>query len=152
MPVFSDLPGTIAPDELEGRAEWVRPGEGFVRSVAVRLGSETQLDKLVLAALPPLGAWLAPDTYAAIVDDLPWGLRGMLRTPQSHLGGPVPRLEDRDAYVRFVAFHAQHPAARAALYVEALLAALRESLPQGLRDAVERELPPGLAGLWRDAR
>jgi hypothetical protein len=151
MPAFSDLPGTIEPEEFEGRAEWVPPGEGFVRNLALRLGSETQVEKLVLAALPPLGAWLAPDTYLAIVEDQPWSLRGMLRTPQAHLG-PVPRLEDADAYVRFVGRHTQHPDERAALYLDALLAALRESLPEGLRGAVERELPPGLARLWRDAR
>jgi hypothetical protein len=152
MPVFSHLPGTIAPGELEGRAEWGPPGEGFVRSLAIRLGSETQLEKLVLAALAPLEAHLAPDTWAAIVEDLPWELRGMLRSAGAHLGGRVPRIETREQWIRFVARHAQQPDDRAGFYLAAFVAALKESLPAGLRDAVERELPPRLAALWTAAR
>ncbi len=148
---IAHLPGFVEPDEFEGRLEWVRPGEGLVPSLTARLGSEVDAAKILLAALPPLRAFLAADTWAAIVEELPWDLRNMLRTPELHVG-PVPRLEQPDDYVRFVAHHTQHPDERAALNVSSVLGALKETVPAGLADAIGRELPPTLAPAWAAAR
>jgi uncharacterized protein (DUF2267 family) len=152
MPAFQGLPGTIAPDELHGRDEWVPAGRDFVRSLAVRLGSETSVEKIVLATLPPLASHLAPDSWAAVLDELPWELRPMVKAASAHLGGPVPQLATRDAYVAFVARHAQHPDARAALYVGSVLGALKEAAPAGLAAAILAELPSEIAALWEAAR
>jgi uncharacterized protein (DUF2267 family) len=153
MPGFHDLhlPGTIAPAELDGRYEWVPAGSGLVRSLGVRLGSETSPEKILLAALPPLAQHLAPDTWDALLEDLPWGLRRMMLSAGAHLGGPVPRLSTPEEYVRFVGRHTQHPDTRAAFYVSSVMGALKETGSPALADAIGAELPPGLAALWRDA-
>jgi uncharacterized protein (DUF2267 family) len=149
---FQGLPGTVEPDELDGREEWVPAGGSFERSLEARLGSDARVAKLVLAALPPLRHHLAPDTWDAVADDLSWELRGMLASAAAHLGGPVPRLETADAYARFLGLHTGHAHARAALHARSVLGALKESVAPGLADAIAAELPGELAALWRDAR
>ena len=152
MPGFQGLPGTIEPDGLHPLDEWVPAGRDFVRSLAVRLGSETHVEKVVLATLAPLERHLAPDTWAAVLDELPWELRPMVNAARAHLGGPVPALTTRDDYVRFVGRHTQHPDDRAALYVTSALGALKDALPAGLAAALGAELPDALAALWAEAR
>jgi hypothetical protein len=152
-----NLPGTIPPDALEARAEWVSPGTGFAAALAVRLGSEaggrrtSGTTKLALAAVAPLRPLVAGDTWEAIRDELPFSLREMLSRPEAHLG-PIPRLEDRASLVRWVASRVLHPPSRTGLYLLATWGALRVSLPAALRDAVARELPPDVAALWLRAR
>jgi uncharacterized protein (DUF2267 family) len=153
MPAFWNLPGTVEPGELEGTSEWVPSGSGrgFLAALAPRLGSETNGAKLALAGLAPLRALLAPETWDAVAEELPFGLRTMLADAGAHLG-PVPRLETRSAYLDFVARHAQHPPERTARYASALLGALRSALPAGLVDGVAAELPAELRALWDEAR
>jgi uncharacterized protein (DUF2267 family) len=158
MPDFERLPGTIPPDGLESRAEWTPPGEGFAAELAIRLGSEaggrrtSGTTKLALSVLAPLRPLVAPDTWDAIREELPFALREMLVTSEAHLGGPAPRLEDRRAFVRWVAERVLHPPSRTAHYVLAVLGALKACLPGALGDAVGRELPAELAALWAKAR
>jgi uncharacterized protein (DUF2267 family) len=149
---FQGLPGTIEPDELDGREEWVLAGAGFERSLAARLGSDVRISRLVMAALPPLRHHLAGDSWEALLDELPWDLRRMLDSAGAHLGGPVPRLTTAVEYVRFIARHTQHPDEQAAFYASSVLGALKESAAPGLAEAVAAELPDELATLWRAAR
>jgi uncharacterized protein (DUF2267 family) len=151
MPAFSNLPGTIEPGELEGTAEWVPSGRGFLAALAPRLGSETNGTKLALAALAPLRALLAADTWDAVADELPFSLRTMLAGADAQLGA-VPRLESRAAYLAFVAHHAQHPPDRAAGLAAALLGALKARLPPAISDAIQGELPVELGALFAEAR
>jgi uncharacterized protein (DUF2267 family) len=151
MPVNANLPGTVPPDGLEARAEWVPSGQGFLPALAARLGSETDASKVVLAVLAPLRALLDAESWEAVREELPWGLRGVLATPEAHLG-PVPRVETAAALVAYVGAKAQHADDRAAAYVVATLAALRDALPSALDEAIAGELPEELGRLWRGAR
>jgi uncharacterized protein (DUF2267 family) len=151
MPAYENLPGTVPPDGLETRNEWVPPGEGFLPALAARLGSETDASKVVLAVLAPLRPFVDRDSWEAIREELPWGLRGVLATPEAHLGR-IPRIEDAAGLVAYVGVKTQHPDDRAALYVAATFATLRQTLPAGLADAIAGELPGELGALWRMAR
>ena len=151
MPGFLNLPGTVGADSPETGATWRRPSDGILDRLAPRLGSEVQGEKLLLATLAPFRPHLHADTWDALLDELPYPLRVVLRDAAPRLG-PVPRVEHAEPYFDFVASCTQHPEARAAAYVRAVLAVVRERLPPGLVEAVEQELPPGLAALWTGAQ
>jgi uncharacterized protein (DUF2267 family) len=151
MPGFLDLPGTVGADSVETRAAWGRESDGILGRLAPRLGSEVQGEKLLLATLAPLRPHLQTDTWDALLEELPYPQRTVLRDAVPRLGA-VPRVERAQDYVAFVASHTQHPDARAAAYARAVLAVLRERLPPALLDAVERELPAELGALWAGAR
>jgi uncharacterized protein (DUF2267 family) len=151
MPGFLNLPGTVGADSPETGAARGRASGALLDRLAPRLGSEVQGEKLLLAALAPLRVHLHADTWDALLDELPYPLRVVLRDPVPRFGR-VPRLEHAEPYVAFVADRTQHPEERAAAYVRAVLAVVREGLPPGLVEAVEGELPPSLAALWTGAR
>jgi uncharacterized protein (DUF2267 family) len=149
MAIQGELPGTPAAGP-EPTLEWVRLGGGIMGALEARLGSGTRADVLLVDVMTCLRPWLERDTFDGIVDELPWAVRGALRSPG---GSPVaPRLETRDAFVAEVGELAQRTPAQAAACVRAAFASLRGHLARGLADAVERELPPELAELWRTAR
>ena len=153
-PGFSDLPGIVGPHEVEaerGRLPRVPSGGGVGDAIAARLGSMSDPAKVAIAALAPLRAHLERDTWEALLDELPFTLRGLVASADAHLG-PVPRLQDGPALAAYVGRHAQQPAEYALVYVGAVWGALRSALPAGLDTAVERELSPELAPLWLSAR
>jgi uncharacterized protein (DUF2267 family) len=77
-------------------------------------------------------------------------VRGVLRAPEQLPA--VPLLAGKDGFLATVAARAQRTPAQAAFYVRAVLATLRRHLARGLADAIERELPPDVAELWRTAK
>ena len=107
--------------------------------------SETNGAKLALAGLAPLRALLAPETWDAVVEELPFGLRTMLADVDAHLGA---RAAARDPHrlPRLRGAPRAAPAGATARYVTALLGALRSVLPAGLVDGAAAELPAELRG------
>jgi uncharacterized protein (DUF2267 family) len=74
----------------------------------------------------------------------------MLRAPEQLPA--VPRVAGKDGFVAAVAELAQRTPAQAEFYARAVLGTLRAHLARGIADAVERELPPDMAELWRTAK
>lgn len=149
MRIVGELPGT-PPDGPEPTLEWVEVGTDVMGALRARLGSDPDADANLVAVLMCLRGWLQRDTWEAVLDELPWPLRGVLRSPQQL--PPVPRLTGRDGLVAMVADLAQHAPAAAAFYVGAVFATLRTHLPRGLADAVAQELPRDVAEIWTAAK
>jgi uncharacterized protein (DUF2267 family) len=144
-----ELPGTPR-DGPEPTLEWVSAGEGIVGALRARLGSDARPESLVVAVLSSLRGWLERDTFEAVIEELPWSLRAALHAPEQLPA--VRHVDGKDSFIATVAELMQRTPAQAAFYVRAVFATLRAHLPRGLVDAIERELPPEMAELWRKAR
>lgn len=144
-----EVPGTIAPDALDGRVEWVHPeGASLVDRLEARLGSEVDLRKILLGALVPLLGVLRGEPVHAIAARLPYPLaRELLEADDGVARGPA----GVEPYLREVAELVQHPPPTAAIYVGAVLATVRDALSDDAAE-LERRLPAELAELWRGAR
>jgi uncharacterized protein (DUF2267 family) len=144
------LPGVVGPGGPEPKLEWLKPGSGIVGALSARLGSDPRAEELVLAVMRSLRRTLPADTWEAVVDELPYSLRTILRSPLEvpPSGGLVlgwdPALEVGRAM--------QHPPERSALEVRAVFGAMKRALPRGLVDALSAELPPDVARAWLEAR
>jgi uncharacterized protein (DUF2267 family) len=147
--IEGQLPGTPA-EGPEPRLEWVSAEDGIVGELRARLGSEARPEVLLVAVLSSLRGWLERDTFEGVAEELPWELRGILRAPEQL--PTVPRLAGKDGFIAAVSERAQRTPAEAVHYARAVFATLRKHLARGLADAVERELPPDVAELWRTAR
>lgn len=146
------VPGTIGPDEVDGRADWVRAeGRGLADDLQARLGSEVDLRKVLLGVLAPLSGLLRGEPIRAIAARLPYGLgRELLHADDGarDVAGPG----GADAYLREVAELVQHPISTAASHVSAVLGPTRSALAPDVAGEIERRLPDDLAALWRSAR
>ncbi len=149
-PVPGEMPGTVGPGGPEATLEWVKPAAGPTGDLQARLGSDPRADVLLLAVVASLHGGIGDPTWDALVDELPFALRGILRRP----GQPVPRPAPRSAaeLVAAVSRMAQCPPARTALEVRAVFGSLKRGLSRGVAEAVARELPSDLAAVWRLAR
>jgi uncharacterized protein (DUF2267 family) len=145
-----EIPGGIRPDALDGRLEWtaVPPRRGLLGAVAARLGSEADLDKIVLGVLAPLRGWLEGPPLEALRAALPPPLARELQDGAFALGAPVRRAHDAADLVATVSRLIQHPPARALAYVRAVLGALRDALPAA---GIAGRLPPDLADAFAAA-
>ena len=144
------VPGTIAPNGLDGRAEWVPlQGHGLEARVQARLGSEVDLRKVLLGVLVPLLGALRGEPLRAIAARLPYALARELLDADDGVARAPPTAEQ---YLREVSELVQHPLAVAAFYVRAVLGTIRAALAPELTDEVERRLPAELAELWRASR
>jgi uncharacterized protein (DUF2267 family) len=140
------VPGTIAPNGLDGRAEWV-PLQGH--GLEARLGSEVDLRKVLLGVLVPLLGALRGEPLRAIAARLPYALARELLDADDGAARAPPTAEQ---YLREVSELVQHPLAVAAFYVRAVLGTIRAALATELAEEVERRLPSELAELWRASR
>ncbi len=145
-----DVPGAVGPGDLDGRAEWVPvDGRGIAARLEARLGSEVDLRKILFGVLVPLLGALHGEPVRAIAARLPHALaRELLDADDGAARGRV----GIDEYLREVSELVQHPPHAAAIYVGAVLGAVREALPADAAGEVEKRLPSELADLWRGAR
>lgn len=145
-----EVPGTLGPDELDGRAEWVAlSGRDLRERLQARLGSEVDLRKVLLGVLVPLLGALRGEPVRAIAARLPYALARELLDADDAAARAPPGAEQ---YLREVSELVQHPLAAAAFHVRAVLGPIRAALPPELADEVERRLPAELAELWRASR
>ncbi|WP_242344735.1 DUF2267 domain-containing protein [Anaeromyxobacter terrae] len=144
------VPGAVGPGDLDGRAEWVHlEGRGIAERLEARLGSEVDLHKVLLGVLVPLLGALHGEPARAIAARLPYALaRELLDADDGAARGHVGAEE----YLREVTELVQHPPRAAALYVGAVLAAVREALPAEAAAEVEGRLSGELSEVWRAAR
>jgi uncharacterized protein (DUF2267 family) len=150
MTGYLELPGVTGPGGPEPTLEWLRQGRGIVGALSARLGSDPRAEELVLAVMRWLRRALPADTWEAVVDELPFPLRAILRSP---LEAPPPGGLDAGGDPAIEVGRAmQHPPERGALEVRAVFGAMKRALPRGLVDAVAAELPPHVARTWVDAR
>ena len=105
-----------------------------------------------MAVVSALRRWLERDTFEAILEELPWSLRAALHAPEQLPAVRSGAGDGKDSFVATVAELTQRTPAQATFYVRAVLATLRAHLARGVVDAIERELPPEIAELWRKAR
>lgn len=152
--VGPSLPGVVGPGEVDGRVEWVPIARGgdLLDVLAARLGSEVDLDKVVLGVLAPLRAALEGPPLAAIAARLPPHLAAELAAGDVALGAKVRPPANAAEYVTEAARLVQHPPWRAATYVRAVFAAARAVLSPEDAEGIAARLPPDLAELWRQAR
>lgn len=144
------VPGTIAPGEVDGRADWVRlEGRGLADQLHARLGSEVDLRKVLLGVLWPLLGALRGAPVRAIAARLPYALARELLDGDD---GAMSASAGADEYLREVSELLQHPLATAAFYVRAVLGSVRATLPPEVDAEVERRLLRELADLWRTSR
>lgn len=144
------VPGTIGPDEVDGRADWVQvDGSGLAEQLQARLGSEVDLRKILLGVLAPLLGALHGEPARAIAARLPYALaRELLDADDGATAGPA----GAEQYLREVSELVQHPSSTAAVYVRAVLGPIRATLAPDVSAETERRLPEELAELWRTAR
>lgn len=144
------VPGTIGPDAIDGRVEWVDvAGQSLAERLEARLGSEVDLRKVLLGVLVPLVGALHGEPLRAIAARLPYPLaRELLDADEAVARVPA----GVETYLREVAELVQHPVPSAALYARAVLDTVREALPAEAASEVERRLTAELAALWRAAR
>lgn len=144
------VPGTVGPDEVEGRAEWVQlEGQGLAEQLQGRLGSEVDLRKVLLAVLSPLLGVLHGEPVRAIAARLPYPLaRELLDADDGATKVPV----GAEQYLRDVSELVQHPLSAAAFYARAVLGSIRATLAPEMAAEVEGRLPAELAELWRTSR
>jgi uncharacterized protein (DUF2267 family) len=144
------VPGTVGPDEVEGRAEWVQlEGQGLAEQLQARLGSEVDLRKVLLAVLSPLLGVLHGEPARAIAARLPYPLaRELLDADDGATKVPV----GAEQYLRDVSELVQHPLSAAALYARAVLGSIRATLAPEMAAEAERRMPAELAELWRTSR
>jgi uncharacterized protein (DUF2267 family) len=144
------VPGAIGPDEVDGRADWVRlEGRGLADQLHARLGSEVDLRKVLLGVLSPLLGALRGEPVRAIAARLPYGLaRELLDGDDGATNAPA----GAEQYLREVSELLQHPLSAAAFYVRAVLGSVRATLPPEMDAEVERRLLQEIAELWRTSR
>jgi uncharacterized protein (DUF2267 family) len=147
------LPGIIGPEELDGRIEWipVRPPRDLPEALAVRLGSEDDVRRVVLATLGPLRTMLDGEPLGAVLATLPLHLARELADAELNLCATVVPATTADEYLAEVSRLVLHPPWVAVTYVQAVFAAAKAVLAPEAARAVEERLPPGVAELWRAA-
>jgi uncharacterized protein (DUF2267 family) len=153
--VGPELPGLVGPAGVDGRADWVpavRPGADLVERLEARLGSDTDVHRIVLGVLAPLCPALDGAPLGALLAHLPLFLARELADPGFALASRVRAPRGAGDYVLEVSRLILHPPARAVTYVRAVFAAARAVLGRGDAEAIALRLPGDLAGLWRDAR
>lgn len=152
--VGGTLPGILGPADLDGRAEWVplRPARDLLEALAMRLGSEVDLRKVLLGVLSPLRAALEGEPLAALLATVPQELARVLADADLNLNARVHPATGAGDYLAEVSRLVQHPPRRAAEYVRAVFAAAKAVLDPGASDALAERLPPELAAAWRAAR
>jgi uncharacterized protein (DUF2267 family) len=128
----------------------VSAGEGVVGALRARLGSDARPESLVMAVVSALRRSLERDTFEAVIEELPWSLRAALHAPEQLPA--VRHVDGKDSFIAAVAELTQRTPAQATFHVRAVFATLRAHLARGIVDAIERELPPDIADLWRSAR
>lgn len=150
----ADLPGVIAPADLDTRVEWVPVPRtrDLLEALAARLGSEVDLHKVVLAVLCPLSAALDGQPLGALLARLPLSLAREMAFPDVALGARVRAPGGAGDYLLDVSRHLMHPPSRAVSYVRAVFAAAREVLPRAEAEEIAARLPAEVAALWRTAR
>jgi uncharacterized protein (DUF2267 family) len=148
------IPGTLGPADLDARAEWVplRRPRDLLEAVALRLGSEVGVRKVVLAVLSPLRGALEGEPLGALAAALPADLARVLADAELNLNARVPAPAGARDYVEEVSRLVLHPPRGAAEYVRAVFAAAKTVLAPGAVAAIAERLPPELAAAWRAAR
>ncbi|HET8539192.1 MAG TPA: DUF2267 domain-containing protein [Anaeromyxobacter sp.] len=148
------LPGTLGPADLDGRAEWVplRRPRDLLEALAMRLGSEVDLARVVLAVLAPLRASLEGEPLGALTATLPQDLARELADADLNLNARVRAPAGAADYVAEVSRLVLHPPRRAAEYVRAVFAAAKAVIAADALEPIARRLPPDLAAAWRAAR
>ena len=141
------LPGTVPASGPDPTLEWVRPDVGLLGAIDARLGSDPRGEELLVAVMRALRGPLPSDTWEAILDELPFSARALLRADTAM--GRAGRREGDP--LEAIAGAMMHPLPRTRLEVRAVLASLKQALPRGLVDAIGTELTGELALLWRDA-
>lgn len=149
-PVF----GIVAPEDLDGRAEWVPlpRGRSLLEQLEARLGSEVDLAKVLFAVLGPLRPALEGEALGVILREVPAGLAREIADADLNVGSRVRSPTGPGDYLEEVARLVLQPPWRAAGYVRAVFAAARAALPPDEARRVEARLPAGIAELWRTAR
>ena len=152
--VGGPIPGTIGPAELDGRADWVpvRPPNDLLDALAMRLGSEVDLRKVVLAVLSPLRSSLEGEPLGALTAAVPQDLALVLADADLNLNVRVRAAADAGDYLAEVSRLVQHPPRRAAEYVRAVFAAAKSVIDPAAVRAISDRLPPELGAAWRAAR
>jgi uncharacterized protein (DUF2267 family) len=148
------LPGIIGPADLDMRAEWVpvRRTHQLLDELAARLGSETDLDKIVLGVLMPLCAALDGPPLGALLAHLPLPLARELAVGGAAVGTRVRSPGGAGDYVLEVSRLILQPPWRAATYVRAVFAAARAVLARDELEEIAARLPADIGELWRTAR
>ncbi len=152
--VAGKIPGTLGPAELDMRAEWVplRPPRDLLDAVAMRLGSEVDLRKVVLAVLSPLRDALEGEPLGALTARLPLDLARILAEADLTLNARVRPATGAADYLAEVSRLVLHPPRAAAEYVRAVFAAAKTVLDPEDAAAIAARLPPELGAAWRAAR
>lgn len=147
------LPGVLGPDELDGRIEWVpvRAPRDLPEALAVRLGSDADLHRVVLGVLAPLRQVLEGEPLGALLARLPLHLARELADADLNLCARVAPAAGADAYLDEVSRLVLHPRFVARTYVRAVFAAAKAVLGPDDATAVAGRLPPGVAELWHGA-
>jgi uncharacterized protein (DUF2267 family) len=149
------IPGALGPADVDGRAEWVplrRRPRDLLEALAMRLGSEVDLRRVVLAVLSPLRGALEGEALGALAARLPQDLARVLADAELELNARVHPASGAADYLAEVSRLVLHPPRRAAEDVRAVFAAAKTCLePDAIREIGER-LPPEIADAWRAAR
>jgi uncharacterized protein (DUF2267 family) len=148
------IPGTLGPSELDARRDWVplRRPRDLLEALELRLGSEVDLRKVVLAVLSPLRGALEGEPLGALTAALPSDLARVLADAELNLNARVPAAAGARDYVDAVSRLVLHPPRRAAEYVRAVFASAKAVLPADAVAAIAERLPPELGAAWRAAR
>jgi uncharacterized protein (DUF2267 family) len=151
--VAGSLPGVIGPDELDGRLEWipVREPRDLPEALAMRLGSDDDLRRVLLAVLAPLREALAGEALQALLAILPLGLARELADAELNLGARIVATSRAPEYLAEVARLLLYPPPITATYVRAAFAAAKSVLAPEAVEAIAARLPEDLADLWRSA-
>jgi uncharacterized protein (DUF2267 family) len=149
------IPGVLGPADLDGRAEWVplrRRPRDLLEALAMRLGSEVDLRRVVLAVLAPLRGALEGEPLGALAAALPQDLARVLADAELNLNARVRAASGAADYAAEVSRLALHPPRQAAEYVRAVFAAAKAVLEPGAIREIGDRLPPEIADAWRAAR
>ncbi len=148
------IPGTLGPAELDGRAEWVpaRPPNDLLDALAMRLGSEVDLRRVVLAVLSPLRTSLEGEPLGALAAAVPQDLARVLADADLNLNVRVQPATSASDYLAEVSRRGLHRPRMAAEYVRAVFAAAKAVIDPAAVAAVSDRLPPEIAAAWRAAR
>ncbi|HEX9050959.1 MAG TPA: DUF2267 domain-containing protein [Anaeromyxobacter sp.] len=152
--VAGRIPGTLGPAELDARAEWVprRAPRDLLEALAMRLGSEVDLRKVVLAVLSPLRDALEGEPLGALAARLPHDLARVLADADLELNVRVRPATTAGDYLAEVSRLVLHPPRVAAEYVRAVFAAAKAVLDPEDAEAIAARLSPELAAGWSAAR
>src|SRR5512133_3464437 len=125
------IPGTLGPADLDSRAEWIplRAPRDLLDALGMRLGSEVDLRKVVLAVLSPLRSSLEGEPLGALLATVPPDLARLLADP--NLNVRVQPAASAGDYLAEVSRLVLHPPRRAAEYVRAVFAAAKAVLDPG---------------------